>query len=119
MRVKKNAAKLNVVHRLDAEIDVRSDDVVRFARGDHQVDAIERVSYRDVVERDAEKGYRETRRFVQQRGSRGGKHRRLSIAGDNGCGGDLLVGPHVPSERAWGGLWNGDSNLSRCGKAAK
>ena len=118
MRVEKNAAKLNVVHRLDAEIDIRGDDVVRFARGDHQVDAIERVCNRDVVERDAEKGDRQPRRLAQHSGSGGRKDRRLSIAGDNGSGGDLLVGPHVASERARGRPWNGESNLSRCGKAA-
>src|SRR5688572_30817525 len=109
MRVEKDASKLNGVHRLVAEGDVRGDDVVRFARGDHQVNTVERVCNRDVVKGDPEKCYRQPGRFAHHRWSSRREQRRLSVAGDNGCGGNLLVGPHTASERASASAWNGDS----------
>lgn len=53
MRIKKNAAQFDIFEGLDAEVDIGGDGVVRVAAGHHVVDASERFSKSQIVERNA------------------------------------------------------------------
>lgn len=117
--IEEDAPQLNIVHGLDTEVHIGSDHVMRLPRGNHLIDSVQSLSDGDIIECDAQKRDRQLRRLPKNGRSRGRENRLLSVTPYNGCGGDLLVGPHEVSERTEGRARNGESNLSLRSPSAK